>query len=61
MANWTDVAVRGQRVVTAGRLRAVVDVYDLGVTDGKGGRYDVHQYYDSLGDALDDEDAEPKK
>ena len=45
VANWTDVAVRGQRVVTAGRLRAVVDVYDLGVTDGKGGRYDVHQYY----------------
>ena len=44
-ANWTDVAVRGQRIVTVGRLRAVVEVYDLGLQDEGGKPYDMHQYY----------------
>lgn len=44
-ANWTDVAVRGQRVVTTGPLRTVVEVYDLGTGDGEGGRYDLRQRY----------------
>ena len=47
--NWTDVGLRGQRIVTQGRLRTVVEVYDLHVkgSDGKanGGYYDVRQYY----------------
>ncbi|MBR1519866.1 MAG: DUF4861 domain-containing protein [Bacteroidaceae bacterium] len=43
--NWTDVAVRGQRVVTSGALRTVVEVYDLGVKAADGGTYDMHQYY----------------
>lgn len=58
--NWTDVAVRGQRVVTQGPLRTVVEVYDLGVSSSfpnppgvakrtgviySPGKYDVHQYY----------------
>ena len=43
--NWTDVAVRGQRVVTAGPLRTVVEVYDLGVKAADGTTYDMHQYY----------------
>lgn len=29
--NWTEVGVRGQRIVTTGPLRSVVEVYDLGV------------------------------
>lgn len=43
--NWTDVAVRGQRVVTSGPLRTVVDVYDLGVKAGEEGPFNMHQYY----------------
>ena len=43
--NWMDVAVRGQRVVTAGLLRTVVEVYDLGVKAEGGSRYDMHQFY----------------
>ena len=43
--NWTDVAVRGQRVVTTGPLRTVVEVYDLGVKAADGGTYDMHQTY----------------
>ncbi len=44
-ANWNDVAVRGQRVVTTGPLRTVVEVYDLGVKADDGGTYDIRQYY----------------
>lgn len=43
--NWTEVAVRGQRVVTTGPLRTVVEVYDLGVRDEEERIYDMHQYY----------------
>lgn len=43
--NWTKVAVRGQRVVTTGALRTVVEVYDLGVQAEDGSTYDMHQYY----------------
>lgn len=43
--NWTDVAVRGQRVVTSGALRTVVEVYDLGVKAADGTTYDMHQRY----------------
>lgn len=43
--NWTDVAVRGQRVVTSGPLRTVVEVYDLGVRAADGDLYDMRQYY----------------
>lgn len=43
--NWTNVGVRGQRVVTTGPLRTVVEVYDLGVRDDDGLLYDMHQYY----------------
>lgn len=43
--NWTDVAIRGQRVVTAGPLRTVVEVYDLGIKAEDGTTYDMHQYY----------------
>lgn len=43
--NWNDVAVRGQRVVTTGPLRTVVEVYDLGVKADGGDTYDMHQYY----------------
>ena len=43
--NWTDVGVRGQRVVTTGALRTVVEVYDLGVKDEDDELYDIHQYY----------------
>ena len=43
--NWTNVAVRGQRVVTTGALRTVVEVYDLGVEATDGSTYDMHQYY----------------
>lgn len=44
--NWTgDVQrIRGERIVTSGPLRTVVDVYDLGVKNGNG-LYNVHQYY----------------
>lgn len=46
-ANWSDVGVRGQRVVTTGPLRTVVEVYDLGVRtpEAEGMMYDLHQYY----------------
>lgn len=30
VANWTDVGIRGQRVVTTGPLRTVIEVYDIG-------------------------------
>ncbi|MCH5174610.1 MAG: DUF4861 domain-containing protein [Prevotellaceae bacterium] len=43
--NWTDVKVRGQRVVTAGALRTVVEVYDLGTKAEDGTLYNMHQYY----------------
>lgn len=43
--NWTEVGVRGQRVVTTGPLRTVVEVYDLGVKDADGQMYDMHQRY----------------
>ena len=43
--NWTNVGVRGQRIVTTGPLRTVVEVYDLGVRDEKGLMYDMHQRY----------------
>ncbi|MBQ6965030.1 MAG: DUF4861 domain-containing protein [Bacteroidaceae bacterium] len=43
--NWTDVGVRGQRVVTTGPLRTVVEVYDLGVKGEDDLMYDMHQYY----------------
>ena len=42
--NWTHVGVRGQRVVTTGPLRTVVEVYDLGVRE-EDVLYDMHQYY----------------
>ena len=42
---WADVGVRGQRVVTTGALRTVVEVYDLGVKGEKELTYDMHQYY----------------
>lgn len=44
-SNWTDVEVRGQRVVTTGPLRTIVEVYDLGTSDGKGGTFDMTQRY----------------
>lgn len=44
-ANWTDVEVRGQRVVTTGPLRCVVETYDLGASDGTGSRFDMRQRY----------------
>ena len=43
--NWTDVKVRGQRVVTTGALRTVVEVYDLGTKAEDGTLYNMHQYY----------------
>lgn len=42
--NWTEVGVRGQRVVTTGPLRTVVEVYDLGVRE-EDLIYDMRQYY----------------
>lgn len=49
--NWTNLKVRGQRVVTSGPLRTVVELYDLGINytkDVKPGykdQYDIRQYY----------------
>lgn len=43
--NWTDVGVRGQRVVTTGPLRTVVEVYDLGVRGEDELMYDMRQRY----------------
>ena len=43
--NWTDVKVRGQRVVTTGGLRTVVEVYDLGTKADDNTFYNMHQYY----------------
>ena len=43
--NWTDVKVRGQRVVTTGALRTVVEVYDLGTKAEDGTLYNMHQFY----------------
>jgi len=44
--NWTDVAVRGQRVVTAGPLRTIVELYDLGVKKADTGDvFDMYQQY----------------
>ena len=45
LENWTEVGVRGQRVVTTGPLRTVVEVYDLGVKDEDDLIYDMHQFY----------------
>lgn len=44
--NWTgdEQKIRGERIVTTGPLRTVVDVYDLGVSNGAA-LYNVHQYY----------------
>ena len=44
LENWTEVGVRGQRVVTTGPLRTVVEVYDLGVRE-EDLMYDMRQYY----------------
>jgi hypothetical protein len=44
LENWTEVGVRGQRVVTTGPLRTVVEVYDLGVREEEL-IYDMRQYY----------------
>lgn len=44
-SNWTDVDVRGQRVITTGPLRTIVEVYDLGTSDGKGSTFDMTQRY----------------
>jgi len=44
LENWTEVGVRGQRVVTTGPLRTVVEVYDLGVREDDL-IYDMRQYY----------------
>ena len=43
--NWTEVGVRGQRVVTKGPLRTVVEVYDLGVKGEDDLTYDMRQRY----------------
>ena len=43
--NWTDVGVRGQRVVTTGALRTVVELYDLGVRGEDELMYDMRQRY----------------
>ena len=44
--NWTDVAVRGQRVVTTGPLRPIVELYDLGVKKADTGDvFDMYQQY----------------
>lgn len=43
--NWTDVKVRGQRVVTTGALRTVVEVYDLGTKAEDGTLYNMCQRY----------------
>lgn len=49
--NWTNLKVRGQRVVTTGPLRTVVELYDKGidysqdVKQGMKDSYDIHQYY----------------
>lgn len=44
--NWTDVAVRGQRVVTTGPLRTIVELYDLGVKKADTGDvFDMYQQY----------------
>lgn len=45
LENWTNVGVRGQRILTTGPLRTVVEVYDLGVRDEEGLMYDMHQRY----------------
>lgn len=51
--NWLDVGVRGQRVVTTGPLRTVVEVYDLGVRGEDDLLYDMHQYYTLYADHRD--------
>ena len=43
--NWTEVGLRGQRVVTTGPLRTVVEMYDLGVRGEDDLTYDMRQYY----------------
>ncbi len=43
--NWEDVKVRGQRVVTSGPLRTVVELCDLGTAAGDGTIYDMCQRY----------------
>ena len=44
--NWTgdEQKIRGERIVTTGPLRTVVEVYDLGVKNGDN-LYNVHEYY----------------
>lgn len=45
-ANWlgNQQKIRGQRIVTRGPLRTVIEVYDLGVQN-TGNLFNVHQYY----------------
>lgn len=43
--NWENVKVRGQRVVTNGPLRTVVELSDRGTKADDGSTYDMHQYY----------------
>jgi len=44
--NWTgdEQKIRGERIVTTGPLRTVVEVYDLGVKNDNN-LYNVHEYY----------------
>lgn len=44
--NWTgdEQKIRGERIVTTGPLRTVVEVYDLGVKNDDN-LYNVHEYY----------------
>ncbi len=50
--NWKNVGLRGQRVVTSGPLRTVMELYDLGMDNGvsrgvgyANGKCDVRQLY----------------
>ena len=46
--NWTNVGLRGQRVVTTGPLRTIVEMYDLAMERPSANgaeRYDVRQMY----------------
>ena len=43
--NWNDVNIRGQRIVSCGPLRSIVEMYDLGVKVKDDVEYDIHTYY----------------
>ena len=44
--NWTDVRLRGQRIIAAGPVRNIIEVYDLGVkVDVEENPYDVTAVY----------------